>query len=204
MRSLRFLAMTIVIAWLAAPCKVYPAEPPRRKPLDANQRAALTALLHAVDVAQEADTEADAALGWNNHILKAKDQTAYVPFRLTLAAPGDSFKSTAMYVRAVSRHDGARTSEEHSAVRDWMARGGDALPPRLETVYVGPGELPIGGPAAGSSRRSVQAPAEASAILSLQQREYEKQTAASDAAKKRAETRTRDPYLFPFEEYYFF
>src|SRR5204863_148336 len=81
---------------------------------------------------------------------------------------------------------------------------GDAPPPRLETVYVGPGELPIGGPAAGSSRRSVQAPAEASAILSLQQREYEKQRAANEAAKKRAETRTRDPYLFPFEEYYFF
>jgi hypothetical protein len=190
-----------VIAWSAAS---QAADPPRRKPLDANQRAALTALLHAVDVAQQADHEADDALGWNNHILKAKDQTAYVPFRLTLDAPGDAFKSTAMYIRAVSRHDGARTSEEHSAVRDWLARGGDALPPRLETVYVGPGEMPIGGPAAGSSRRSVQGPAESSAILTLQQREYEKQKAAAEAAKKRAETRTRDPYLFPFEEYYFF
>lgn len=201
MRSLRFLAMTMVIAWSAAPDA---ADPPRRKPLDTTQRAALTVLLHAVDVAQESDAEDEAPLDWNNHVLKATDQTAYVPFRLTLAAPGDAFRSTAMYVRAVSRHDGARTSEEHSGVRDWMARGGDALPPRLETVYVGPGELPIGGPAAGSSRRSVQAPAEASAILSLQQREYEKQRAANEAAKKRAETRTRDPYLFPFEEYYFF
>src|SRR5262245_19718075 len=204
MRSLRFLAMTIVVAWVTAPGTGYSADPPRRKPLDASQRAALTVLLHAVDVAQQADTDADESLGWNNHILKATDQTAYVPFRLTLAAPGDSFKSTAMYVRAVSRHDGARTSEEHSAVRDWMARGGDAAPPRMETVYVGPGEMPIGGPAAGSSRRSVQAPAEASAILSLQQLEYEKQKAANEAAKKLAETRTRDPYLFPFEEYYFF
>src|SRR5262249_4966616 len=86
----------------------------------------------------------------------------------------------------------------------WMARGGDAPPPRLETVYIGPGEMPIGGPAAGSSRRSVQGPAEASAVLSLQQREDEKQKAANEAARKRAERRTRDPYLFPFEEYYFF
>src|SRR5262249_27345010 len=146
----------------------------------------------------------DASVGWRNHVLKAADQTAYVPFRLTLAAPGDAFRTAAMYVRAVSRHDGFRTSEEHSAVRDWMTRGGDPPPPRLETVYVGPGELPIGGPAAGSSRRSVQAPAEASAILGLQQREYEKQRAANEAAKKRAETRTRDPYLFPFEDFYFF
>jgi hypothetical protein len=201
MRSLRFLAMTIVIAWSAASDA---ADPPRRKPLDASQRAALTALLHAVDVAQQADIDADEALGWNNHILKAQDQTAYIPFRLTLEAPGDSFKSAAMYVRAVSRHDGAPTSEEHSAVRDWMARGGDAPPPRLETVSIGPGEMPIGGPAAGSSRRSVQAPAEASAVLSLQLREYEKQKAANEAALKRPEMRTRDPYLFPFEEYYFF
>src|SRR4029450_4909579 len=108
----------------------------------------------------------------------------------------------------------APTSEEHSAVRDWMARGGDAPAPRLETVYIGPGETPIGGPGAGvsptagppagSPRRPVQPPAEASAILSLQQREYEKQKAANEAAKKRTETRTRDPYLFPFEEYYLF
>src|SRR5947207_3415605 len=83
------------------------------------------------------------------------------------------------------------------------ARGG-APPVRTETVFVGPGELPIGGPAAGSSRRSVQAPAEASTILGLQQREYEKQKAAEEAAKKKAETRERDPYVFPFEDYYFF
>jgi len=163
--------------------------------------------MNAVDAAQQRDTDADASLGWDHHILKSRDQTAYVPFRLTLTAlfPGaDAFKSTALYVRAVSRHDGVRTSEEHSSVRDWLARGGDVLPPRSETVFVGPGELPIGGPAAGSGRRSVQAPAEASAILGLQQRQYEKQKAAEDAARKNAEKRERDPYLFPFEEYYFF
>src|SRR5262245_56476445 len=160
--------------------------------------------MNAVDAAQARDAEADAALTWDSHILKARDQTAYVPFRLTLSADAGEFKSTAMYVRAVSRHDGVRTSEEHSAVRDWLARGGDAPPPRVETVFIGPGEMPVGGPAASSGRRSVQAPAEASTILSLQQRQYEKQKAAEDAASKKAEKRERDPYLFPFEEYYFF
>ncbi|OLC43369.1 MAG: hypothetical protein AUH43_20810 [Acidobacteria bacterium 13_1_40CM_65_14] len=201
MRGRRFVAITIVLAWSAAPRA---ADPPRRKPLDPNQRAALVVLMNAVDVAQQRDADADASLTWDNHILKSRDQTAYVPFRVTVAAATDAFKSTAMYVRAVSRHDGARTADEHSAVRDWLARGGDAPPPRIETVFVGPGELPVGGPAASSARRSTQAPAEASAILGLQQRAYEKQKAADEAAKKRAEKRERDPYLFPFEEYYFF
>jgi hypothetical protein len=107
-----------------------------------------------------------------------------------------------VYVRAVSRRDGVRAADEHSNLREWLARGGDA-PPRIETVFVGPGELPVGGPALGSSRRSTQAPAEASAILSLQQREYERQKAAEEAAKKRAEKPERDPYLFPFEDYHF-
>src|SRR6267378_3493519 len=106
MRGRRFVAITIVLAWSAA---LGAADLPRRKPLDPHQR----------------DADADASLTWDNHILKSRDQTAYVPFRVTLTAAADAFKSTAMYVRAVSRHDGARTAEEHSAVRDWLARGGD-------------------------------------------------------------------------------
>jgi len=204
MRGPRFVAIAIVLAWSAPSTLSRAADPPRRKPLDAGQRAALVALINAVDAAQQRDTDADASLTWDSHILKARDQTAYVPFRVTLRASADAFKSIAMYVRAVSRHDGARTKDEHSAVRDWLARGGDAPPPRIETVFVGPGEMPVGGPAASSGRRSVQAPAEASTILGLQQREYEKQKAAADAAKKKAETRERDPYLFPFEDYHFF
>jgi hypothetical protein len=203
MRGRRFVAIAFVLAWSAPSTLSRAADPPRRKPLDAGQRAALVALMNAVDAAQERDTDADASLTWDNHILKARDQTAYVPFRVTLRAAADAFKSTAMYVRAVSRHDGARTKEEHSAVRDWLARRGDAPPPRIETVFIGPGEMPVGGPAASSGRRSVQAPAEASAILGLQQREYERQKAAAEAAKNKAEARERDPYLFPFEDYHF-
>ena len=61
----------------------------------------------------------------SSHVLKSGDQTAYVPFRLTLGASADGFKSAVMYVRAVSRHDGMRASEEHPSLRDWLLRGGD-------------------------------------------------------------------------------
>jgi hypothetical protein len=203
MRHVLFVALTVLTAVTTWTPSVRASDPPRRKPLDVNQRAALVALLNAVDAAQQREIDDGQALvAWDNHILKSRDHTAYVPFTLTLSRESDAFKSTGIYVRAVSRHDGFRTEEEHSRVRDWLARGGDLPPPRRETVSVGPGEMPVGGPASSSSRRSVQAPAEASAILNLQQREYEKQKAAQDAAKK-AETKERDPYLFPFEEYYF-
>jgi len=190
---------------LAAFSPIHPAGaagPPPRKPLDARQREAVLLLIKAVDAAQEADAASDEALTWDGHVLKSGDQTAYVPFRLTHTRAADGFTSAVLYVRAVTRRDGMRASEEHSFLRDWLARGGD-VPRRMgETVYVGPGELPVGGPAAGSSRRSIAAPAEALAILALQQREFDKQKAAAAEARKKAETRERDPFRFAFEDYY--
>jgi len=175
------------------------ADPPRRKPLDQGQRTALLALLNGVDAAQRDGDAGDPSaehVSWDSHVLKAQHGLAYVPFRLTLigGAAAPAMKSVAMYVRAVSRHEGFRTAEERSRVRDWLTRGGDAPAPRQETIFIGPGEMPVGGPASSSARRSVQAPAEAAAILSLQQREVERQKAAEE----------RHSHLFPFEEYYFF
>jgi hypothetical protein len=174
-----------------------------RKPLDPNERVALLSLMNAVDRAQDTNALADAALSWDNHVLKAANETAYVPFRVTLNAT-DSLKSAAMYVRVVSRHDGFRATGERSAIRDWVLHGMPARDQRLETVPISPEEMPIGGPAVGSSRRTTQAPAAASAVLALQQQQYEKAKAAEEAAKKKLETKQRDPDLFPFEEYYFF
>lgn len=173
MRRVLFVALILLTAVTTWTPSVRASDPPSRKPLDVNQRAALVALISAVDAAQQREIDdAQAPVAWGNHILKARDHIAYVPFTLTLPAESDAFRSTGIYVRAVSRHDGFRTVEERSRVRDWLARGGDLPPARRETVSVGPGEMPVGGPALSSSRRSVQAPAEASAILSLQQREY--------------------------------
>jgi hypothetical protein len=62
--------------------------------------------------------------------------------------------------------------------------------------------MPVGGPATASGRRSVQAPAEALAVLALQQRAFEKQKAADAEAKKKEERKERDPFRFAFEDYF--
>jgi len=174
------------------------AGPPKRKPLGPKEREAILVLVKAVDRAQETDVLADAGIAWAHHIIKAGNETAYVPFRLTLG--GAELKSAAMYVRAVSRRGGMRASEEHSFLRDWLLHGGDVMPRTAETVYIGIGEMPVGGPAIGSTRQSTAAAAAALGALQLQQRDFEKQRKANDEAKKKRETRQRDPFLFPFED----
>ena len=175
------------------------ADPPRRKPLGPSEREAVTLLIKAVDLAQASDVVSDSGLTWDPHILKSANYTAYVPFTLTArtAAP----KSAAIYVRAVSRHDGMRSSSERSFIRDWLLHGG-RLAPRPETVSVSVGEMPVGF-AAGSARQSVAGPASASTVLALQERQHEKEKAAAAEAKKKLEAREPDPALFPYEEYHF-
>lgn len=158
--------------------------------------------MKAVDLAQDTDVVSQVDVPIQSHVLKSTD-VGYVPLRLLLEKLPDLPKSAAMYVRVVSRHDGYRSTEEASGIREWVTKGAPIANSRTEVVQFGPGELPIGGPAS-SSRRSVAAPAEASAVLTLQQRAYEKEKAAAEAAKRRAEMKQRDPYIFPFEEYYFF
>lgn len=201
MRS-RLIVLACLAFVVAAPGRPSAAagDPPKRKPLTQEERAAVLALIKAVDLAQQTGVVASDAAGWDNHILKSTNQTAYVPFRVALGA--EMGKSAVVYVRAVSRRDGVRASDERSQVRDWLTHGNNAMAKMPETVYVGPGEMPVGGPAAGSSRRSTAAPAEASAMLALQQRDAERQKAAAEAAKNKAEVKQRDPFLFPFEDYY--
>jgi len=177
--------------------------PRKRRPLGPNERDAVLALLKAVDLAQQTDVVSAEGIGWAAHVLKSSDNLAYVPFRVTLDRPAD-MKSAAMYLRAVSRHDGIRSSQERSFVRDWLLHGGDVPARNGETVVVGPGEIPVGGPAVTSSRQATAAAAQASAALALREREYDNERREADEAKKRAESRTPDPFLFPFEEYYFF
>ena len=194
-----FVLAVAALAWVDP---LGAADPPKRKPLGPNEREAVLALIKAVDLAQASEAASDPGLAWDHHILKSGNYTGYVPFTLTTMTAG--FKSAAMYVRAVSRHDGMRSSSEHSFVRDWLLHGGGVMPRQAETVYVGIGEMPIAGLAGASSRQATAAAAAASASLAMQQRDYEKQKRAADEAKRREETRERDPLLFPFEEYFFF
>jgi hypothetical protein len=179
------------------------ADPPVRKPLNTNERAALLALINAVDLAQETDVVSPFEVDWTVDVLKAND-FAYVPFRLDLGSVADVPKNAAMYVRVVSRHDGYRSTEESSSLRDWVMHGGSGPPEPMRTVVFAVGEAPLGGVAAMSGRQATVQAAQASAILAQNQKQFEREKAAADAARKRAETRQRDPYRFPFEDYYFF
>jgi hypothetical protein len=192
---------TLACAALASTGRAAPAAP-KRKPLGPHEREAVLALIKAVDLAQVADTASDPGLAWEHHVLKSGNYTGYVPFTLT-AEPG-GFKSTAMYVRAVSRHDGVRSSSEHSFLREWLLHQKDVMPRQPETVYVGIGEMPVAGLAGASSRQATAAAAAASASLALQQKDMEKARLAENEAKRKKETRELDPLLFPFEEYFFF
>src|SRR5919198_2765293 len=201
---LRLSLGVLMLLALSLASAVQAADSPTRKPLTSDERSALMSLLKAVDLAQETDIVSDMNLAWETHVLKAGNDVGYVPFRLSLSPLADAVKSAVMYVRVVSRHDGYRSTEEDSSIREWVLHGG-AFPARApETMTIGAGEMPIGGPAVSSGRRSISAPAEASAVLAMQQRQFEKERAAAEAAKKRAESKERDPYAFPFEEYYFF
>ena len=201
MRSRRLVGVIVVAAafWVGP---VIASGPPRRRPLGPNEREAVLALIKAVDLVQAADTASHPGLSWDHHILKSANVTGYLPFTLTTTTAG--FRSTAMYVRAVSRHDGVRSSSERSFVRDWLLQGGDVMPRQSETVYVGVGEMPLAGLAGASSKQATAAAAVASAALAMQQKDYEKQKRATDEAKRKEETGERDPLRFPFEEYFFF
>jgi hypothetical protein len=176
------------------------ADPPARKPLGIDERNAVLSLIKAVDVAQETDVTANDRVAWDSHVLRSGNQTGYLPFRLTLDAL-ERPKSAIVYVRAVSRHDGMRSRDERSTARDWLLRGNN-VPQRMETVYVGTGELPVGGPATSSTRQSVSSANQALTVLALQHRELERQRTAAEAAKKKAEVPQRDPLRLPFEDYY--
>ena len=194
----RTVALVVVLVAAVA----HAADQPARKPLSADERTALLALIKAVDAAQERDEAPAIDVPWSVDVLKSTD-VAYVPFRIGLRALPDLPKTMAMYVRAVTRRDGYRTTDEDSAIREWAMHGGSPPPRPFETVVYNAGELPIGGSAVASSRRSTSAPAEAYALLQMQEKQFEKERAAEEA-KRHQEFANRDPYVFPYEEYYFF
>ena len=203
MRSWTLGALVFPLLLVLPSASAGAADPSRRKPLSPEERNAVLTLIKAVDLAQETDVTSD-QLGWQHHVLKAPHTTAYVPFRIEFGALADAIKSGALYVRAVSRHDGLRAKDERSILHDWLLHARDVPARPQESVSVPLGELPVGGPGIGSRRDSIAAAAASSAALALQQRALDKQKAADDAAKKRVETPARDPFVVPFEEYYFF
>lgn len=191
----------LVAAGVLLAASVRAADHPVRKPLNNDERAALLTLIKAVDLAQDTDVISPVDLPWAVDVFKSVG-VGYVPFRLGLSALANAPKSAAMYVRVVSRHDGYRSTEERSSLAEWV-RHPDAPPQPLQTVVFNPGELPIGGIATRSTRQALSSSAEASAMLAMRERQSDQEREAAEAERRRTETKQRDPYVFPFEEYYF-
>ena len=96
-----------------------------------------------------------------------------------------------MYVRAVSRHDGMRSSSEHSLLRDWLLHASrraaaQAREPstsasaRCRSRGLAGASGPAGDRGGGRERRQ---------SLALQQRDAREAERAAEEAKKQAETR---------------
>ncbi|HEX3645107.1 MAG TPA: hypothetical protein VHT95_05840 [Vicinamibacterales bacterium] len=201
MRSRDLVGRLVLAAAVLSRIESAGAAPPTRKLLGPHEREAVLALIKAVDVAQANDVGPDPEVAWEYHVLKSANYTGYVPFTLT---PAKAYSAAAMYVRAVSRHDGVRSSSEHSHLRDWLLNNRDVRPRQSETMWVGIGEMPLAGLAGASSRPATAAAAAASAALRMQANDLEKAIRAAGEAKRKAEARQLDPLVFPFEEYYFF
>lgn len=184
----------MICAAIAAAPAVAARAAEARAPLGPKEQAALLVLLDAVDTAQRDGVDADARVQWDAHVLKSSGHRGYVPFTISLDGFPEAFQSGAVYVRAVAI---GAPLEQRSELRTWVRTGQSPLH-MGESVSLGVGELPVGGPGVMSSRRSTQQAAESSAILELQRRAAEKERAD---AEKRA---VRDPALFPLEEYYLF
>src|SRR5262245_114156 len=119
MRSRSTSALVCLAFAAQSPSALLAADVPSRKPLGLEERNAVLSLIRAVDVAQ--DTDAASGDGaWDGHVLRSGNQTAYVPFRVTLDQAAQATRAAVVYVRAVSRHDGLRAADERSIARDWL------------------------------------------------------------------------------------
>ena len=151
--------------------------------LSKDQRQALLAALVAV---KQAGAAPSADRGWQVHLLRASDGSHYVAFSAEAPADLPPDAPFALYVRLAPRPDPAAASvlAVRSPVEEWLlGQRNDPLPMRASgVVQVPTGELPVGGPLAGSTRETLGG--QNQAALRLMERERERQREADEAAKK--------------------
>ena len=142
------------------------------------------------------------------HLLRASDGSHYVAFSAEAPAGVPTDAPFALYVRLAPRQDPAAASvlAVRSPVEEWLlGQRNDPLPMRASgVVQVPTGELPVGGPLAGSTREALGG--QNQAALRLMERERERQREADEAAKKarqaEMEGRARPQAdLMPFEDF---
>jgi hypothetical protein len=197
--------VVLLVSILALP-NAAAAQAPTPNP-SKEQRQALLAALVAVKNAEASPPVEDA---WQVHLFRASDGSHYVAFS-TEAPPGvPAGEPFALYVRLAPAPDPAATTllAVRSPVEEWLlGQRNDPLPMRAaRVVQVPTGELPVGGPLAGSTRESLGG--QNQAALRLMEKDRERRREAEEAAKRarqaEMEGRSRtQAELMPFEDFDF-
>lgn len=180
------------------------AKPPT--PSKEQRQALLAALVAVKDAAAVPAPDTDP--GWQEHLFRASDGSHYVAFSVEAPAGVPADAPFVLYVRLAPVPDPAAVSASRvrSPVEEWLlGRRTDPLPMRASgVVQVPTGELPVGGPLAGSIRE--QLGGQNQAALRMMDMERERRRAADEAARKarQAEMEGRSKAqaeLMPFEDF---
>ena len=195
------LLAAALCVWLPWPAVAQ--SPPK---LSKSQRAALEAVVAAVDRAQSSG-EATPAV-WQSHVLRASDGSHYVALSAMARDVPSPKDAQLLYVRLATRRlpTAGTAPPERSAIAEWL-QGLRAEPLPMQpgrSMSVPQGEMPVGG-AAASSRRANEATDATSALrlLALQQERAARDRAEREAAR-RAELDSaggRALAMLPFEDF---
>ena len=166
------------------------------------------ALLAAVTAVKNAATTPASDNGLQLHLLRASDGSHYVAFSAEAPPEVPADTPLALYVRLAPLKDPAATTmvAVRSPVEEWLlGQRTDPLPTQARRVVQVPtGELPVGGPLAGSTRETLGG--QNQAALRLMERERERQREADEAARKQRQAEMegrggKQPDLMPFEDF---
>jgi tetratricopeptide (TPR) repeat protein len=186
-----------VVALTLLPGSTVAAEQAAAPTLTRQQRAALQAVVTAVDRAAAAANTP--GLDWPVHLLRASDGSHYVAFSI-VAPPGmTATRPVTLYVRLARRPTPGQVVAERSAVAEWLAgRRNTPLPPERGIAF---GEMPIYGAGAIASRAQ---PSQSLRLLEMERERAEERRAERERDRKAAlegeAARAAHP-LLPFEDF---
>ena len=145
-RSVRTLAATILLTAAAIPALAQ--APPEAPKLSRQQRAALQAVVRAMDTGAAIEDIEDGA--WPVHLLRTSDGAHYVAFSVA-SAHLQAGRPLVVYVRLATRQDIRATPiAERSLVAEWLA--GQLPAPPLNQKGIAFGEMPTYGAGAIAAR----------------------------------------------------
>jgi tetratricopeptide (TPR) repeat protein len=198
MSASRLLLGASLVLLVSAPCVAQPAAAPPT--LTRAQRAALQALVRAVDAAAPSVAIADA--DWPLHVLRVSDGSHYVAFSIYGGALIPAKPPVALYVRLSTRRAPTTTAApERSAIAEWLA--GTSPVPVLPRRGIAIGEMPTYGAAGIASRGP--GPSQNLRLLELERERAREKREAQERTRKAAlegtdTTRIARP-LLPFEDF---